>query len=88
VGFVHLVFISAGDEERWIDTIKAFQKTAVLTVGESDKFLQTGGIISFTREADKVRFEVNQDSMEDAGLKINAQLLKLATAVRRKPKGL
>jgi hypothetical protein len=85
---VHLVFVSAGEEEKWEGVLKSFQKTAILTVGESEKFAASGGMINFTRQADKVRFEINQDSTDEAGLKVNAQLLKLATTVRRKPKGL
>lgn len=81
----HLVFVSNGEEEKWAEVLKSFQKTAVLTVGESEKFALSGGMINFIRQADKVRFEINQDSTEEAGLKINAQLLKLATSVRRKP---
>ena len=42
------------------------------------------GIITFTLEGDKVRFEINMESAEGAGLKISAQLQKLAKTVRRK----
>jgi len=81
---VHMVFISAGEEELWRETLASLRNTAVLTVGESAVFAQTGGMINFTLQADKVRFEINQDPAETAGLKLSAQLLKLATAVNRK----
>jgi hypothetical protein len=41
-------------------------------------------MIVFTIVADKVRFEIDQAAAEEVGLKISAQLLKLATHVRRK----
>jgi len=81
---VHMVFISAGEEELWRETLASLRNTAVLTVGESAVFARTGGMINFTLQADKVRFEINQDPAETAGLKLSAQLLKLATAVNRK----
>lgn len=82
---VHLLFINAGEEDRWNEVLKSLRKSAVLTVGESERFAELGGIINFTLQGDKVRLEINLDTMEQAGLKINAQLLKLATVVRRKP---
>jgi hypothetical protein len=81
---VHMVFISAGEEELWREALASLRNTAVLTVGESAVFAQMGGMINFTLQADKVRFEINQDPADAAGLKLSAQLLKLATVVHRK----
>jgi hypothetical protein len=50
----------------------------VLTVGETDKFTQSGGLINFITEGDKVRFEINNDSARSAGLQISSKLLALA----------
>jgi hypothetical protein len=36
-------------------------------------------------QGDKIRFEINIDAAEHAGLKISAQLQKLATVVHRSP---
>jgi hypothetical protein len=80
---VHLLFVSAGEETR--PPAAAWQKAAVVAVGESEKFSDLGGTITFTREADKVRFEINIATAERDGLKISAQLQKLATAVYRRP---
>jgi hypothetical protein len=57
----------------------------VLTVGESDEFARRGGMINFVLEQDKVRFEINVSRVEQGGLKLSAQLQKLASAVRRDP---
>jgi hypothetical protein len=40
-------------------------------------------MITFVREEDKLRFEINSTAAERVGLKFSAQLLKLATVVRR-----
>lgn len=80
---VHLLFVPAGEEDRL--PAAAWQNAAVVAVGESADFAAHGGTIIFTREADKVCFAINLASAGRAGLKISAQLLKLATDVRRKP---
>jgi hypothetical protein len=79
---VHLLFVPAGEETRLAPI--AWQNAAVVVVGESERFAALGGTISFTREADKVRFAINLDSAGRARLKISAQLLKLATDVQHK----
>ena len=80
---VHLLFVCAGQEKRFAasDVVK---RAGVLTVGESAVFAAAGGTITFTRPDDKVRFEINMDSANCAGMRISAQLQKLASVVRKK----
>jgi len=80
----HLVFVPAGEEERFAGAAAALREAAVVTVGESARFAALGGMIVFTREEDKVRFAINLESSERARVRFSAQLLKLASAVRRK----
>jgi hypothetical protein len=80
---VHILFVPAGAENRVPAAV--WQNTGILTVGETEAFAAPGGTITFVREGDKVRFAINLGSAERSGLKLSAQLLKLATAVRRKP---
>jgi hypothetical protein len=61
--------------------------TPVLTVGESEDFVQAGGMIGFFLEDNKVRFEINLNATERAKLKISARLLALAKTVIGSPKG-
>ena len=84
-GGVHLLFFSDGGDGRLAEILAALKGNAVLTVGQSDKFIAAGGMINFVREADKVRFEIDADAAERAGLKISAQLLKLAKPVHNPP---
>jgi hypothetical protein len=80
---VHLLFVGAGEDEHLNSLREALKGTCVVTVGESDAFARQGGIILFSLEADKVRFEINMDAAEKAELKISAQLQKLAKAIKR-----
>lgn len=55
----------------------------VLTVGDLDQFAAKGGMIGLVMQSNRVRFEVNLQSAERAGLKINSKLLSLAIVVHR-----
>jgi hypothetical protein len=81
---LHILFISASNTDKSEDVLKAANSVGALTVGESDRFASLDGIINFTMEADKVRFEINISAAERAGLKVSAQLQKLAKTVRKK----
>lgn len=82
---LHVLFVSDGEPARWAGLETALQSGAVLGVGETEALLRAGGAIRFALEGDKVRFEIDLLSAENARLKISSQLLKLARAVRRKP---
>ena len=81
---VHVLFISAPEDQKLAGHLAALKGKPVLIVGETELFGKNGGIINFTLEGDKVRFEINMETAGGAGLKISAQLQKLAKTVRRK----
>lgn len=76
-----LLFMGKDQRGRVHEFIANLSVLPVLTVGESDDFLQQGGIIRFCMEDRKVRFEVNQDAAEKAHLNVSARLLLLARTV-------
>lgn len=76
---MHLVFVPRGEEARF-EAACPSPIDGLLTVGESAPFAARGGMITFQTADDKVRFEINVGAAERAGLKISAQLLKLAVA--------
>lgn len=55
----------------------------VLTVGEGDGFVRTGGIIGFVIDNRRVRFDINQSAADSAGLKLSSKLLNVARTVRK-----
>lgn len=83
----HILFISSSERKRLAEIIDGLRGSSVLTVSDMERFAQRGGIISFTMENNKVRFEVNLDSAERAGLKISSKLLTLAKIVRDGSRG-
>jgi hypothetical protein len=81
----HVVFIGHEDERQFEHELTALHAAGVLTVGESERFAAAGGIVRFTMLDDKVRFEINVAAAERGGLKISAQLQKLAVAIHHQP---
>jgi hypothetical protein len=53
----------------------------VLTVGESEDFLAKGGMIAFVLENRRVRFDVSQTAVRNAGLRLSSRLLSVARSV-------
>jgi hypothetical protein len=54
----------------------------ILTVGDSPRFLDLGGIINLRLVDRRVRFEINLAAADRAGLRLSSQLLRLAMTVR------
>jgi hypothetical protein len=77
----HVLFIGKDEFKVASPFAATLQNMPILTVGESETFLQSGGIIRFCMEDRKVRFEVNQEAAEAANLKISSRLLLLAKTV-------
>jgi hypothetical protein len=82
-----VLFVSAAEKARTERVLAVLGNTPTLTVGEGDEFPAAGGVIGLLIEDNKVRFDVNLEAAERAGLKISSKLLKLARNVRdrRKP---
>jgi hypothetical protein len=77
----HALFVGARSDVA-AAALRAAVGRPILTIGETDRFLQAGGIIVLKVVDRRVRFEVQASNAEKAGLRISAQLLALAAAVR------
>lgn len=75
----HILFFGASDGR--VRSLNSAHSDGVLTVGESQDFLRVGGIINFVNDHQRVRFEVNLQSAEKAGLRISARLSQVARLV-------
>lgn len=74
----HIIFVCGSDDARLPAIRKVTDGTPVLLVGESDHFWAEGGMIRLQRVGDQLRFSIDVRAAERAGLKISAQLQKLA----------
>ncbi|HUA15829.1 MAG TPA: YfiR family protein [Verrucomicrobiae bacterium] len=78
-----ILFLGATEAARMNKIIQSLDKEAVLTVSDLPEFSQRGGMIQFVTEGNRVRFEVNLEAAQQAGLTLSSELLKVATTVRR-----
>jgi hypothetical protein len=82
-----ILFIGRSEKKSVLEVIAGLKESSVLTVGDSQHFVQEGGMIGFFLEDNKVRFEINLDAAEHSKLKISSRLLALAKTVIGGPKG-
>jgi hypothetical protein len=78
----HVLFISSAEKRRVGGLLDRARDSSVLTVGETDGFMQSGGVIGFVVEDNRVGFEVNTGAAKRKHLKISSQLLRLAREVK------
>ncbi len=80
----HILFIPEA-HERWLpDVLRVAGTQNILTVSDLDDFVDNGGMIELLHQDGQPRFAINQETAQRAGLKISAQLLKLAKNVKGK----
>ncbi len=77
----HIVFVGAAEQRRVPGLLHRLRDLSVLTVGESDGFLENGGIIKLVRRERKIRLEVNLAAARQARLEISSKLLKVADTI-------
>ncbi len=82
-----IVYVSASEGRNVGQILRSLGAVSVLTVSDIERFAELGGIIGFTMEEKRVRFEINLQAAERAGLKISSRLLKLARIARTDSRG-
>ena len=79
----HLLYIGASEKAHLKQILDSLLGASVLTVGETDGFIQKGGMINFIQEKAKFRFEINERAAKSVNLKISSKLLSLASHITR-----
>lgn len=75
---IHLIYIDARADEMLPALSATFARAGLLTIGDSETFMNRGGMIRFVVEAERLHFQINPAAAERAGLKLSSQLLMLA----------
>lgn len=78
----HILFISSSEKKQLDKILNTLQNQKVLTVSDTESFVQNGGIINFIFVDENIRFEINASAAKQANLKISSMLLRLATSVK------
>jgi hypothetical protein len=82
-GACQLVYVGGWDEAQTNRLLEAVKSTPILTVSQRPRFAARGGVVELFVDHGRMRFAVNVDAARDSGMKLSAQLLKLAKIVRR-----
>ena len=77
----HVLFIANSEQTNLERILADLGNAPVLTVSDAEGFVETGGMIGLVLKDNRVRWEINRDTLEDAGLAASAQLLRNAVRV-------
>lgn len=85
VGPCQILYAGETDPARLAGLLRERRWKGVLTVGETDRFLQLGGTIRFQVRDNRVGFVVNVSAVAQNALEINSGMLKVAQSVITTP---
>ena len=77
-GNCHVLFIAASKQDHLSGVLS---KKPVLTVSDSQGFVEKGGMIGFQVIDGKIRYNINNRAFGESQMKIDAQLLEIANKV-------
>ena len=77
-----ILFIAASMESSLQQILKYTNEKPILTISDHQGFGQRGVIINFFIENNKVRFEINEKSLNQSGLYMSYLLLNVATVLK------
>jgi hypothetical protein len=77
----NLVFIAGTEDGRLAEILAMTDRRPILTVSDSPGFAERGVLINLYRQDSYLRFEINHGEVDRSGLRVAAQLLRLARLV-------
>src|ERR1051326_4432727 len=82
----HILFISRSEKERIPAILASVEGQSILTVSEVERFAHNGGMINFVVVSESVRFEMNVQAAERAGLQVSSKLAGVGIMVKPEPR--
>ncbi len=83
-GKCQMLFISDSEKNHLGEILDKVKALPVLTVGETEQFMEQGGMINFVKKEGKIRLEINLTAARQAKLEISSKLLGVADVVKGK----
>jgi len=77
-----VLFIARSEQAKLKSVTSICMKANILTIGDTEGYSEKGVIINLYKRDSKIRFQINLSAMEKSGLKISANVLKLADITR------
>ena len=77
----HVLFVSDSETANLGEILASLDGRSILTVGESPRFAERGGIIGMIARTNRIGLAINVAAADRSGLTISSQLLKLGEIV-------
>jgi hypothetical protein len=77
-----ILFVSSSENSQLSEILGKTGSLPILTVGETDSFLQNGGIINFMLKEGKIHLAINLKAAQKVNLQISSKLLSVADMVK------
>ncbi|MGK0525902.1 MAG: hypothetical protein ACI92N_003564 [Pseudomonadales bacterium] len=77
----NVLFVGSSNLRNLPAIIATAQEGNMLTISELPGFIGRGGIIGYVKQGNIIRFEINLQAADAAGVSINSRLLELASRV-------
>jgi hypothetical protein len=74
----HLLFVGRSEAARMDAILAAVAGKSVVTVGETEDFLEHGGMIALPAERNRIRLRINPTALRAASLEVSSKLLRVA----------
>ena len=81
----HILFVSRSEKERLPALLASLRGKNVLVISELERFARQGGMINFIIAEDRVRFELNLQAVQAAGLQVSSKLCEVGILVKSEP---
>src|SRR5260370_13047348 len=78
-----ILFIATSERKRVRSILQDLPAAGLLTVGDTDGFLEEGGAVNFSLEGSRVRIDINMGVVAKQSLRISPKLLSLARIVKK-----
>lgn len=75
----HVLYLDHSAAEDQHRVLAAVRGAPVLTVGDTDAFARTGGMVGLVRKGRRVRTLIDREATAQAGIKVSSKLLRLST---------
>lgn len=78
----HVLFISSSEQGNIAEILKKLDALGILAVSDFASLPNDGVMINFVVKSNRVKFEINLNAANKAGIKISSKLLNLAISVK------
>jgi hypothetical protein len=80
----HVLFVSHSEQDRLRDVLRRTNGEPILTIGESENFMDKGGIVQLTMIGGSAQFTLDFSNLKRARLEIDPETLALANPAPRR----